>query len=72
MRYPTPARLNDFNRSGGKFIMVQEFDWLQMRVSGFNSQFEFVLGAGAKAKTLSDWRQPGKRDNRVSRSFSGG
>jgi hypothetical protein len=43
--------------------MVQEFDWMQMRalpnvaerswVSGCNGHYEFVLGAGAKAKSMT-------------------
>jgi hypothetical protein len=36
-----------------------------MRVSGFSVKNEFVLVAGAKAKTLSDWRQPGRRDKLI-------
>jgi len=27
---------------------------MQMRVSGFNSHYEFVLAAGAKAKTVTN------------------
>jgi hypothetical protein len=27
-----------------------------LRVSGYNNLYQFILGAGAKAKTLSDWR----------------
>jgi hypothetical protein len=37
-----------------KFVKVQEFYCGQMSVSGFNSQCEFVLGAGAKAKTVTN------------------
>ena len=33
--------------------MVQDFDCVQMRVSGFNFHYEFVLAAGAKAKTVT-------------------
>ena len=43
--------------------MVQGFNWVQMRalpdeaqrsrVSGCNGHYEFVLGAGAKAKTVT-------------------
>jgi hypothetical protein len=36
-----------------KFVMVQEFDCVQMRKSGFSFQYEFVLVAGAKAKTVT-------------------
>jgi hypothetical protein len=34
--------------------MVQDFDCGQMRVSGFSSHYEFVLVAGAKAKTVTN------------------
>jgi hypothetical protein len=34
--------------------MVQEFDCGQMRESGFSSNYEFVLVAGAKAKTVTN------------------
>jgi hypothetical protein len=37
-----------------KFVLVQDFNRVQMRVSGFNSHYEFVLGAGAKAKTVTN------------------
>jgi hypothetical protein len=33
--------------------MVQDFNCGQMRESGFNGYYEFVLGAGAKAKTVT-------------------
>jgi len=36
-----------------KFIMVQDLNCEQMSVSGCNSHYEFVLGAGAKAKTVT-------------------
>jgi hypothetical protein len=36
-----------------KFVMVQDFDCVQMSVSGFGNHYEFVLGAGAKAKTVT-------------------
>jgi len=39
-----------------KFVMVQEFYCVQMRVSGCNGHYEFVLGAGAPA-----CRQAGKQ-----------
>jgi hypothetical protein len=34
--------------------MVLGFDCGQMRLSGYNSQNGFVLGAGAKAKTVTN------------------
>jgi hypothetical protein len=34
--------------------MMQEFYQEQMCVSGFNSHYKFVLGAGAKAKTVTN------------------
>jgi hypothetical protein len=34
--------------------MVQGFNWVQMRVSGCNGHYEFVLGAGAKVEERSD------------------
>jgi hypothetical protein len=37
-----------------KLVMVQDFNCEQMRVSGCNSHYEFVLGAGAKAKTVTN------------------
>jgi hypothetical protein len=37
-----------------KFITVQDFNCMQMRVSGCNGQYKFVLGAGAKAKTVTN------------------
>jgi hypothetical protein len=37
-----------------KFVKVQEFNCVQMRVSGCNSHYEFVLGAGAKAKSVTN------------------
>ena len=37
-----------------KFVMVQEFYCGQMRVSGFNFNYEFVLEAGTKAKTVTN------------------
>ena len=36
-----------------EFVLVQNFDYLKMSVSGFNSHNEFVLLAGAKAKTVT-------------------
>jgi hypothetical protein len=33
--------------------MVQEFNCVQLSVSGYNGHYEFVLGAGAKAKTVT-------------------
>jgi len=37
-----------------KFVMVQDFDCVQMRVSGCNGHYEFVLGAETKAKTVTN------------------
>jgi len=37
-----------------KFITVQDFNCVQMRVSGCNGHYKFVLGAGAKAKTVTN------------------
>ena len=37
-----------------EFVMVQELDCLQMRVSGCNGHYEFVSGAGAKAKSVTN------------------
>jgi hypothetical protein len=36
-----------------KFITVQDFNCGQMCVSGRNNHYKFVLGAGAKAKTVT-------------------
>jgi len=36
-----------------KFIKVQDFKCVQMCVSGCNGHYEFVLVAGAKAKTMT-------------------
>jgi hypothetical protein len=36
-----------------KFVKVKEFNYGLMRVSGCNGHYEFVLGAGAKAKTVT-------------------
>jgi len=36
-----------------KFVKVQDLDCEQMRVSGCNNHNEFVLGAGAKAKSVT-------------------
>ena len=36
------------------FVMVQEFNCGQMRVSGCNGHYEFVLVAGAKVKTVTN------------------
>ena len=36
-----------------KSVTVQDFDCGQMRVSGYNGHYEFVFGAGAKAKTVT-------------------
>ena len=37
-----------------KFVKVQKFDCVQMRVSGCNGHYEFVLSAGAKAKSVTN------------------
>ena len=37
-----------------KFVKVQNFNCVQMRVSGCNDHYKFVLGAGAKAKTVTN------------------
>jgi hypothetical protein len=37
-----------------KFVKVQELYCGQMRVSGFNSNYKFVMGAGAVAKTVKN------------------
>ena len=36
-----------------KAVTVQDFNCGQMRVSGCKSHYKFVLGAGAKAKTVT-------------------
>jgi len=36
-----------------KIVMVQDLNCVQMRVSGYNCHYGFVLGAGAKAKTVT-------------------
>jgi len=37
-----------------KFVMVQNYNCGQMRVSGCNDHYKFVLGAGAKAKSMTN------------------
>jgi len=37
-----------------KFVKVQNLKCGQMRVSGYNNNYEFVLGAGVKAKTVTN------------------
>ena len=37
-----------------KLVMVQDFNCVQMCVSGCNNHYKFVLGAGAKAKTVTN------------------
>ena len=37
-----------------KFVMVQKYYCGQMRVSGYNNQYKFVLSAGAKAKSVTN------------------
>jgi hypothetical protein len=41
-----------FDRSQ-KFITVQDFKCVQMRVSGCNNHYKFILSAGAKAKSVT-------------------
>jgi hypothetical protein len=36
-----------------KIVKVQDFDCVQLRESGFNGHYEFVMGAEAKAKTVT-------------------
>jgi len=36
-----------------KFVKVQDFDCGQMRVSGCNGRYKFVLSTGANAKTVT-------------------
>ena len=37
-----------------KFVKVQDFNCGQMRVSGCNNQYKFVLSAGGKAKSVTN------------------
>jgi hypothetical protein len=37
-----------------KFVTVQKLNWEQMSESGCNGHYEIVLGAGAKAKTVTN------------------
>jgi len=37
-----------------EFITVQDFNCVQMRVSGCNNHYKFVLGAEAKAKSVTN------------------
>ena len=37
-----------------KFVKVQDLNCVQMRVSGCNGHYEFVLGAGVKAKSVTN------------------
>jgi hypothetical protein len=37
-----------------KFVKVQDFNCVQMRVSGCNSHYKIVLVAGAKAKSVTN------------------
>jgi len=46
------SRYNLFRNQ--KFVMVQNFDWVQMRVPGCNGHSEIVLGAGVKAKSVTN------------------
>jgi len=47
-----------------EFVMMQEFYCVQMRVSGCNGHYEFVLGAGAKVEERSDEIPPWRGKNR--------
>jgi hypothetical protein len=38
-----------------EFILVQNFNWVQMSVSGCNINYEFVSGAAARAKTVTSF-----------------
>jgi len=37
-----------------KLVTVQDFNYVQMRVSGCKNHYEFVLSAGAKAKSVTN------------------
>jgi hypothetical protein len=37
-----------------KFDKVKKYDYMQVSVYWFSSHYEFVLGAGAKAKTVTN------------------
>ena len=37
-----------------KYVTVQDLYWGQVRVSGCNGYYKFVLGAGAKAKSVTN------------------
>jgi len=37
-----------------KIVTVQDLNCVQMRVSGYNSHYEFVLSAGTKAKSVTN------------------
>jgi len=37
-----------------KLVMVQDLNCVQMRASGYSDHYEFVLGAGAKAKSVTN------------------
>jgi hypothetical protein len=37
-----------------KFVKVQDYNCVHMRESGCNGHYEFVLGAGAKAKSVTN------------------
>ena len=37
-----------------KPVTVQDFNWGQMRVSGCNNHYKFVLSAGVKAKSVTN------------------
>jgi hypothetical protein len=50
----TLAQCRAVPRRSQKIITVQDFNCEQMRVSGCNGHYEIVLGAGAKAKTVTN------------------
>ena len=37
-----------------KFVTMQDFNYVQMRVSGCMNHYEFVMGVGAKAKSVTN------------------
>jgi len=37
-----------------KFVKVQDFNCMQLCVSGYNNHYEFILGVEAKAKTVTN------------------
>jgi hypothetical protein len=47
-----------------KFITVQDLNCVQMRVSGCNNHYKFVLSAGVKVEERSDEIPPWRGKNR--------